>query len=117
MTTIEDIIKLKAPGLYGDVNLSAWITLSKTKIDSCYYGKLYNEAVALQAAHDYTLSNRMLGASGAISSIREGDLSVSYGTGGSNGDLSSTHYGMQLKNLTDKSNMAIDIIGCDTGLC
>lgn len=82
------------------------------------------QAVALQAAHLMTLSydpSYAGGATGgAVTSKREGDLSLSYGSAQSasdDSDLSQTTYGRQLLELTRRSFVFIGVSGGDCGLC
>lgn len=83
-----------------------------------------SQAVALQAAHLMTLAydpSYAGGASGgAVTSKREGDLALSYGTAQSasdDSDLSQTTYGRQLLELTRRSFVFIGVTGGDCGLC
>ena len=61
------------------------------------YGKARNQAVALLAAHTLTIATRG-GYSGAITSRKEGELSVSFGVA-SGSALSATGYGQELEHL------------------
>ena len=113
--TVNDFIRIKAPDLYSDPDKNTWINSAQNKINRCYFGSNYNEAVALQAAHEWSLTNtRSNGESGAISSKREGDLSISYSTTGKNDNLNLTHYGKQLIDLRNRSNLSIGVLGCNT---
>lgn len=84
-----------------------------------------SQAVALQAAHLMTLAydpSYAGGASGgAVTSKREGDLSLSYGSAAGaaadDADLSQTTYGRQLLELVRRSFTFIGVTGGDDGLC
>ena len=104
------------PQLAADANLSVYLEMATNQVSGCFFGTNYNMAVALRAAHIYTLAQRPLGDSGQISSKREGDLSVSYSTtsGESGGDdLNQTHYGKQYMQLAKQSGAAMSVLGAD----
>lgn len=115
----DDIIKIKCSGLYSDANKSLWVQLATEKVSAGYFGSNYNEAVALLACHEWTLSNRIdsdmiSGVGGMVTSIREGDLSIGFGKAGSGsgiGDLEQTTFGLQFKNLIQNCGMGISVIG------
>lgn len=114
LTAIQ-IIEIQCPDLYTDPNLNKWISLAQERTNRCFFGKNYNQAVALRACHMYTLSLRIGGASGVISSKKEGDLSVSYAQNSSDtdgyDDLLLTHYGKQLKSLMKATSMGVSVLG------
>lgn len=99
-TTVQ-IIQARCSGLYNDSNRSLYIELAQDLTDSWFFGDYYNHAVALRAAHMWTLDNRDSGgAAGSVTSKKEGDLSVGYSVGkASDEDLGQTSYGRQLLNL------------------
>lgn len=77
------------------------------------------QAVALRAAHMMTLNlspERVGGAGGPITQKREGELSLSFGSGNSSSsaggdDLGQTSYGKQLRALIAGSFVLIDSLG------
>lgn len=76
------------------------------------------QAVALRAAHIMTLANDLAfaggAAGGAVSSKREGDLSVSYASTSADkrdADLSQTVYGRQLMELASANMLNFGIAG------
>jgi hypothetical protein len=122
LTTIQ-IINIKCPDLGTDPNLSIWITLAQEQTDSSYFCNSYNLAVALRACHEYTLVNMpgaSAGASGNISSIKEGDLSIGYSNNSSSGkssnNLDQTIFGKELKALIKQVRTGIAVLGAGTTL-
>ena len=115
--SVEQSIQAATPALLQDPSLNVFIEMAKERTDREFYGVKYNHAVALMAAHiAFLLGSGTLGAgsgnaeggsTGSITSKREGDLSVSYGSGavsassGNLGDaeLSQTRWGLMLISL------------------
>jgi len=99
-----------APHLANDPNKNTHLALAAQNINPCFYGNNTAYVTALLAAHTLTLSNRAgssAGASGNITSIKEGDLAISYGgtaSGGSGGGYNTTTYGQQLEDLRKSSS-------------
>lgn len=112
--SVEQYIQAVAPALMQDPSLNVFIEMAKERTDREFYGVKYNHAVALMAAHIAFLTgsgnmgagsgSSEGGSTGSITSKREGDLSVSYGSGavsasaGNIGDaeLSQTRWGLML---------------------
>lgn len=114
--SIDQYLSAVAPAIATDENRDVYIEMATERTNKCFYGKKYNQAVALLAAHIaflFTSASGSMGAgsgseeagsTGTITSKREGDLSVSYGSGAvtvGNGDvtdaeLSQTRYGLML---------------------
>jgi hypothetical protein len=106
-TTIFDLI---APQYKDNTDKSNWLLMASDELSSCFYGKKYNRAVALYAAHLMAVSLRPGGSSGdagTVSSKKEGDLSISYSNVGDirDADLGQTSYGRQLMALKKKANV------------
>lgn len=116
--TVLQIIEVRCPGLFSDPGRDIYISLAGQQISSCYFGDNRNLAVALQACHDYTMDQRG-GDAGTISSKKEGDLSVSYSTGGAGStDLGQTSFGLALRRLIKKSGGgAISVTGAQNIPC
>jgi hypothetical protein len=93
---LEDI----APEFSGlDQDLLARIeSLSASQLKESVFGDLYNYAVALLMAHTLTLRDRQ-GASGMVTSAREGQLQRSYGGFQNPTQWQSTSYGAELQSL------------------
>ncbi|SHL05020.1 DUF4054 domain-containing protein [Fibrobacter sp. UWH4] len=84
--------------------LEAWIEAAGYRVSRCYFDKAYVYALSLMVMHKAFLEGLAAdGAAGAVTSKREGDLSVSYGSGGSgNGDLSASTYGQEFATLLEQ---------------
>lgn len=122
MASASEILSAIAPQFDSNVNRATHLNLATNRTSSSCFGKNYNYAIALRAAHSLTLSERALtsgGASGSITGKKEGDLSISFGStrGNNNGDLSQTSYGMELKGLIDGNIISISVIGNNTLVC
>lgn len=114
--TIDQYLTAIAPALSADANKSVYIEMATERTNKCFYGIKTNQAIALLAAHIAFLLNAANGSMGAgsgsgeagstgtITSKREGDLAVGYGSGAvtvGNGDvtdaeLAQTRYGLML---------------------
>ena len=114
--TVEQYIQAVAPALLQDPSLDVYVEMAKERTDRAFYGVKYNHAVALMAAHiAFLLGSGTLGAgsgnaeggsTGSVTSKREGDLSVSFGTGAASAvvgigdaDLAQTRWGLMLISL------------------
>lgn len=111
--TIQQYIQAVAPALMQDPSLAVYIEMAEERTQRQFYGPKYNQAVALMAAHiAFRLGAGTMGAgsgsseggsTGSISSKREGDLAVSYGSGAvtsvaglGDTDLSQSRWGLML---------------------
>ena len=111
--TIQQYIQAVAPALMQDPSLAVYIEMAEERTQQEFYGPKYNQAVALMAAHiAFRLGAGTMGAgsgsseggsTGSISSKREGDLAVSYGSGAvtsvaglGDTDLSQSRWGLML---------------------
>ncbi len=116
--SVRDIIRIQCSGLYNSTDLNTYIILATQQTSQSFFGINYNLAIALRACHMYTLnnSNGINVGSGPIKSIKEGDLSISYGSisgMNSSSDLQLTSYGIRLKGLIDAGPGAIRVLGVD----
>jgi hypothetical protein len=112
--TTAQIIQIRCPNLYSDSALNIWVALAQEQLSSCFFGNNYNLAVALKAAHMYTLTNRNGGSgdAGVIASKSEGGLSVSYVvSSNSDEDLGQTSFGLELAKLMKSSGAAASVTG------
>ena len=114
--TIDQYLAAIAPSIATDASKDVYIEMATERTNRCFYGDKYNQAVALRAAHIAFLLTANAGSMGAgsgsaeggsvgtITSKREGDLAVSYGTsaiGSSAGsvtdaELAQTRFGLML---------------------
>lgn len=110
-SAIFDII---APQYASDPDKADFISLARDRTNAGWYLANYEYAVALRAAHMITLTRtRADGESGSVTSKREGDLGIGYGSvgGGKGGELNLTHYGRQLEGLRKASGAFIGVTG------
>ena len=74
-------LALLAPTLSLNANAPSYIASACEELSSCFFGSSYEKAVALLAAHTMTLALdpiRAGGVGGAVTSKREGQLSISF---------------------------------------
>lgn len=120
--TIEQHFDRVTQGAYTtDPYKADYITAAKSQTSPCYYGRNYNLAVALLAAHYITLNTDPArsgsAVSGAVSSKKEGGISVSFSgaaaaiSGGTNPDLAQTTHGMQLMALQKGAGPFMGVTG------
>lgn len=97
-------------------NLDALIEAAGFRVSRCYFGKAYVYALSLMVMHKAALADLASeGAAGAITQKREGDISISYGSGnGGNGDLSATTYGQEFATLLEQYSPRPGVTG---GVC
>lgn len=103
--TIKDIIELRSPEFFENPNIDKYIELAEQRVNQDVFGDHYENAVALTVMHMMALTERSDGsvsAGGSITSMKEGKLSLSFGSmsnsSGSN-DLSQTSWGQELQDL------------------
>ena len=100
MATPEAWIAIIAPTMSLTSGYSLYIDEAKLVVSSGYFGDTYSKAVALLAAHEWTLNSVRGGQSGVETYLMEGRLSKSFGGVGVIRDgLELTNYGMQYKSL------------------
>lgn len=98
----EELVGYLLPETAGSSRLDSWIRMASFRASRAVFGKAYVYALSLLVSHRAALESRgSEGAAGPVSSVREGDLSVSYGASGSasDGDFSSTAYGQEYLSL------------------
>lgn len=82
--------------------LDAWIRGAEFRVSRNYFGKAYIYALSRVVAHKASLETMANeGVAGPVTSKREGDIAVNYGSGGdtSNGDWGMTVYGREYLEL------------------
>lgn len=97
--------------------LEALIKGAEFRVSRCYFGKAYVYALSLMVMHKSFLQGMAAeGVAGPVSSKREGDLSIGYGTGGSsgNGDLGNSVYGQEYLELLEQYSPRPGVTG---GVC
>lgn len=106
MTAVQIIQTICKP-LADSPSLSSYVQMAEESLDSCFFGKMYQHAVAYKACHLFTLygatgiESSIAGiGSGAVSGMSEGGLSISFATPTKSDDeLISTKYGRMLRKL------------------
>jgi len=101
MITISQIIDAIAPELsdFDAGQRQIIIDIASMRLSEKHFKQVYNQAVALMAAHLMTISKRN-GNSGSVTSVKEGDLSIGYGNSFQDGKrLDATSYGSELLTL------------------
>lgn len=103
MATASEILSTIAPQFDSEVTRQGHLDLAEASTNSTYFGAQRSRAVALRAAHSLKLATDTArnGDAGQISSKREGDLGISFGTakGSGSGYLQLTAYGQELAAL------------------
>lgn len=106
VSTAKQIVLLRDPSITDDATLDDYIELAESCLSPDAFCDKYQKAVALQVLHWYSLSGRTNGGSGgdiagAVSSLKEGDLQVSFSktfssSNPANAELAQTKYGLEL---------------------
>lgn len=114
--TIDQQLDLITRGAYvSDPFRADALTAAADQTSACFFGRNYNRAVALRAAHELVLSNRVLGEPGTIQSKKEGQLSITFGKTSAvlkdDSYLAQTTFGLQLLNLQRSTVPAISVTG------
>lgn len=97
--------------------LDAWVRGAELRVSRCYFGKAYVYALSLIVMHKATLMQMAEdGVAGPVTSKREGDLSIGFGSGGSEGndDLGNTVHGQEYLNLLKQYSPTPGVTG---GMC
>ena len=97
--------------------LEALIRGAELRVGRCYFGKAYVYALSLMVMHKAALLGMAAeGVAGPVTSKREGDLSIGYGSGGSSGnnDLANTVFGQEYLELLEQYSPRPGVTG---GVC
>ena len=117
MATASEILSAIAPHFDDVSGRSVLLSQAESRTSSTFFGANRPDAVAYMAAHLLDMSASApvsSGASGPITSKKEGDLAVSFGSGGANSSssgLSQTRYGQMLLDLMRSSGPAAGVTG------
>lgn len=96
----EKVKKYFHPDLATNERADIWIEMASFRVSKCYFKGAYYLALALMAEHIGALEDRGSdGVAGAITSKREGDLSIGFAAGSDSDDLSATSYGREYQSL------------------
>jgi len=123
--TAEQIFDALAPLYASDPAKDIYLELAASRTSTCAFGTNYAQAVALRAAHMIELAKGTdyagSGGAGPVTGKKEGQLSINYGAGNSEGndsDLVMTKYGRQLQGLINGNIAAVAVTGgYDKGCC
>lgn len=120
--SVSSTLSVIAPQFDSEANRADYIALAVNRVNRCWYGENADLATALWAAHMMALNlndNRQNGETGAISSKKEGDLSINFVAGAGQGiyDLDQTHYGKQIKNLRSGGGFFLGVTGGNARGC
>lgn len=116
MTTLE-IVQVIAPELATDPNYASFVSLAQARTSTTFFGANYELAVALRAAHSWSMTKRKPGEAGAVTSRRMGPVSTSYAAlPGRDSSLSLTTYGNELLDLINGAGPAAAVLGRYEGL-
>ena len=111
--TPSQIISAICPNLAADASLPVFLDMAVQATDSAFFGADYSQAVALRAAHLYTMT-RPGREGGAVMSKTEGRLSMSFAApsgAAANSSLSLTSFGQELKTLIRRHGPAVAVEG------
>lgn len=111
--TTDQILEVICLALYNSSSKAVFVGLAQNELSQSLFGNSYPEAVALLAAHKFTLSGRSQGASGSVTSLREAGLGIGFSNSGVSGKYSSTSYGQQLQQLIDNRIAGVYVLGND----
>lgn len=121
----QELLGYLPSSMVSSQRLDTWIKGSEFRVSRSYFGQAYIYALYLMVAHKATVEGMASeGVSGPVTEKREGDISVSYGSGSgnsANGDLSSTAYGKEYMALlaqykpTPGISLGITMGGLDGG--
>lgn len=111
--TAEEYVEILCPELAQYHDAKSFIDLAKTLTSSGFFGDMYEYAVALRAAHLYTIFINRQGEGGSVVQKTEGRVSITYSTDrqSSDNELSTTAYGLQLLSLMKNKGTVGIIVG------
>ena len=110
------ILTVIAPQYDSVTNRATFLSLAAQNVNACLFGDKADQATAYLAAHYITLSAgglRSGGEAGPITSKKEGDLSINFGSASSDvpTDLTLTHFGQTFIQLSRSVNPNIYVLG------
>lgn len=109
----EKLVSYLPEGFRLNPMLDCWIDAALLTVGRQYFKDAFIYALSLVVAHKAALASRGDGGeAGAVSSVREGDISVSYAvTGGGDAYFSSTSYGLEFEQLKKQYSARPGITG------
>lgn len=110
MATPAEYIRVICSDLYDTGSMDIYMELASSVTSEAFFGEMWAKAVALLAAHEYTLDTKRKGQAGVETYKMEGRLALSFGGLGVIRDpLELTNYGMQYKALRQSRMAGISI--------
>lgn len=114
--TVAQIMDARCPGVdTTSERVLSLVELAGYQTNSSAFGDHYNHAIALLTLHWLSMSDssRMETGGGAVTALKEGQLSINYGTGFASKEtaLASTTYGQEYLELRSMSSMFADVRG------
>lgn len=115
LTRIKGYVSAIAPKFGSEASLDVFVEMADSCVDRGFFGDMYWQAVAYLTCHRMELAARGGDASGAVTSRREGDISVGYAAPGGDSEYLLTSYGrMYLEIERRKSPGFLLTGGCAT---
>lgn len=113
--SVEAYLEALCPLLYASPLRPIYVDIATDATDASYFGNQYFYAIALGAAHYFTIdSNRPDGEAGLVTSKTEGRVSIHYWNEIPEGSASSLHmttYGKRLLELMRRMRPAVSVCG------
>ena len=104
MMTAVQIIQTICPDLAGSPSLSQFVQMANESLNSRFFGKLYNQAVAYKACHLFEITTgdkngfHSIGG-GALTGYHEGGIDINFAQTKTDSELATTKYGRMLLDL------------------
>jgi hypothetical protein len=104
MMTAVQIIQTICPDLAGSPSLSQFVQMANESLNSRFFGKLFNQAVAYKACHLFTITTgdktgiHSIG-NGSVTSYNEGGIQIGFSASQNDSELATTKYGRMLLDL------------------
>ena len=114
MMTAEQIIQTICKELADSPSLSQFVQMASESLNSRFYGKLFNQAVAYKACHLFTITTgdktgiHSIGGGGSVTSYHEGGIQIGFSASQNDSELATTKYGKMLLDLM-KSRPKMDV--------
>ena len=105
MMSVIEIIQTICPKLADSPSLSQFVQVATESLNSRFFGKMFNYAIAYKACHLFTLNSQspldeiLSVGGGPVTGISEGGISVNFASNQNVSELASTKYGRQLLDL------------------
>ena len=114
MMTAIQIIQTICPDLADSPSLSQFVQMASESLNSRFFGKQFNQAVAYKACHLFTITTgdktgiHSIGGGGSVTSYHEGGIQIGFSASQNDSELATTKYGKMLLDLM-KSKPRTDV--------